>query len=97
MKINELTPQKTEIKREIQKGRPQEQPKENEQLKITQDQVQLSIKPAIENAKAKASSLPEIREEKVSQLKEQIASGNYQVSNQQIARAMVGSLLSEIA
>lgn len=56
MKINELTPQKTEIKREIQKGRPQEQPKENEQLKITQDQVQLSIKPAIENAKAKVSS-----------------------------------------
>lgn len=97
MKISELTPQKTEIKREIQKGRSQETPKENDQLKIPQDQVQISVKPAIENAKAKAASMPEVREEKVSKLKEQIASGNYQVSNQQIAKAMVNSLLFEIA
>ncbi len=98
MKINELTPQKTEIRRdkEIQRGRPQESPSGKEQIRATQDQVQISVKPAIDNARAKASAMPEVREEKVAQLREQIATGNYQVSNQQIARAMVGSLLSEI-
>ncbi|QER42502.1 flagellar biosynthesis anti-sigma factor FlgM [Thermodesulfobacterium sp. TA1] len=59
--------------------------------------VELSSKKVVENAVKKAASLPEIREEKVSQIKAQIEAGTYNVSNREIARAMVGSLLNEIA
>jgi negative regulator of flagellin synthesis FlgM len=41
--------------------------------------------------------MPEVRENKVAELKAQIESGTYQVSNRAIARAMVGTLLSEMA
>lgn len=60
------------------------------------DKVQLFTKTLIENSIRKSSSLPEIREEKVAQIKAQIQQGTYQVSNRQIARAMIGTLINEI-
>jgi negative regulator of flagellin synthesis FlgM len=61
------------------------------------DQVSLTTKRLVEEARARAKSMPEIRENKVAELKAKIESGTYQVSNRAIARAMVGTLLSEMA
>jgi len=61
------------------------------------DQVSLTTKRLVEEARARANSMPEIRENKVAELKAKIESGTYQVSNRAIARAMVGTLLSEMA
>ncbi len=64
----------------------------------TQEQVRVEFgtKRMIEGAVKKAAQMPEVREEKVAQLREQIQQGTYQVSNRQIARAMIGGLLNEI-
>jgi len=40
--------------------------------------------------------MPEIREEKVAQIKTQIKSGTYNVSNKEIACAIIGNFLKEI-
>ncbi len=61
------------------------------------DQVSLTTKRFVEEARTRAKSMPEVRENKVAELKAKIESGTYQVSNRAIARAMVGTLLSEMA
>ena len=61
------------------------------------DQVSLTTKRLVEEARTRAKSMPEVRENKVAELKAKIESGTYQVSNRAIARAMVGTLLSEMA
>jgi len=62
----------------------------------TANTVELTSQRLIENAVKKTENLPEVREEKIRQIKSQIETGKYQVSNREIARAMVGSILSEI-
>jgi len=98
MKINDLTLQKPNINREkevrSEKTTTSQKP---ETPARPEDRVQLSAKAIVENAKAKTANLPEVREEKVAQLREQIQSGTYQVSNRDLARAMIGTLLSEMA
>ncbi len=97
MKINSINPNTEVFKnKEIQKKSFLQAP-QAEKVRATQDYLKISLNAAIEEAKTKASNLPEVREEKVSKIKEQIQRGTYNVSNQQIARAMIGSLLSEIA
>jgi negative regulator of flagellin synthesis FlgM len=59
--------------------------------------VEVSSQKLIESAVQKILSMPEIREEKVAQIKAKIQSGIYNVSNQEIARAMITTLLDEIA
>jgi len=59
--------------------------------------IEVSSQKLIENAVQKILSMPEIREEKVAQIKAQIQSGTYNVSNKDIARAMIANLLNEIA
>jgi len=59
--------------------------------------VEVSSQKLIESAVQKILSMPEIREEKVAQIKAQIQSGTYNVSNQEIARAMISNLLDKIA
>ncbi len=61
------------------------------------DQVSLTSRRLVEGAITKAKSMPEVRENRVAELRARIESGTYQVSNRAIARAMVGTLLSEIA
>jgi len=61
------------------------------------DQVSLTTKRLVEEARTRAESMPEVRETKVAELKAKIESGTYQVSNRAIARAMVGTLFSEMA
>jgi len=99
MKINEITTQKPGLTKEkkirSEKGKVGV-PNEKEPVRA-EDRVRISAKTVVESAKAKASTFPEVREEKVSQLREKIQSGTYQVSNREIARAMIGTLLSELA
>lgn len=70
---------------------------EKETSQKAQDQIIITAKAVIENARSKISNFPEVREAKVSQLREQIQNGTYQISNRDIARAMIGTLFSEIA
>lgn len=100
MKINDLTLQKPGVTKEkevkTEKTERNITTKEN-QLQGSPVRVEVSTKNLVENAKTKAMSLPEVREEKVARLREQIQSGTYQVSNRELARAMIGTLLSEMA
>ncbi|MCS7150111.1 MAG: flagellar biosynthesis anti-sigma factor FlgM [Caldimicrobium sp.] len=100
MKITDITASKATFSKdkEINKEKPADiqTPKEDQSSKI-QDKVQLSLKSTIERAQRESSHLPEVREDKVAQLKERIQSGQYQVSDRDLARAMISSLISEIA
>ena len=99
MKINELTGKNIQDLRDVRK-------KENINIKVTLpageekqneiDTVKITSQRLINNAIQKASNLPEVREEKIAELENKISQGNYQVSNQQIAQAMIRNLLNEI-
>lgn len=100
MKINEILTSKTGITKEKEVRTEKNSVNnlnEKETSQKTQDQIRITAKALIENARSKASNLPEVREEKVNQLREQIQNGTYQVSNSDIARAMIGTLFSELA
>ena len=59
-----------------------------------QDQAQLSGAHALVQAlAAEASQLPEVREEKVSALRQAVESGTYQPDSQKVAGALVSTLL----
>jgi flagellar biosynthesis anti-sigma factor FlgM len=58
-------------------------------VNATQDQAEFSVDSSrIEQLKASLSSVPEVRQERVSALRQAISQGNYQVSDQQLAGAM---------
>jgi len=100
MKINDLTLQKPGVakEKEIKTGKTEGNvPTKENQLQRSPVHIEVSTKNLVENAKAKAMNFPEVREEKVAKLREQIQSGTYQVSNRELARAMIGTLLSEMA
>jgi negative regulator of flagellin synthesis FlgM len=105
MKINDMTtvnPQELKQREVRRKENPaplaQGEPVQRQEApQRVSDQVSLTTKRLVEEARAKAKSMPEVRENKVAELKAQIESGTYQVSNRAIARAMVGTLLSEMA
>lgn len=59
-----------------------------------QDQVKLSLNATIERAKEETKNLPLVRENKVRELQEKSNSGTYQVSNRDLARAMIRFLIS---
>lgn len=98
MKINELTTQKTNVKREVQRERPVEgnvNKAENQEV-APKDKVEIAFSQVVDRAVNKSKELPEIREEKVARVREAIEKGTYQVSNRDLARAMLRSLLTEI-
>ncbi len=100
MKINEIISQKPEInkEREVQREKVRAQSMSQEtNTREVKDKVELSNIQVIDQAIKKGKDLPEIREEKVEQLRQAIENGTYKVSNRDLARAMVRSLLSEIA
>jgi len=55
----------------------------NDQASLSNDAVKLS------NLSAALNNVPEIRQERVSAISQQLKNGTYSVSDQQIARAMV--------
>jgi len=105
MKINEIktiNPQEVKQKEVRRKENPAPaaqgaQAQRQEAPQRVSDQVSITTKRLVEEARTRAKSMPEVRENKVAELKAKIESGTYQVSNRAIARAMVGTLLSEMA
>ncbi len=109
MKIANLQGQKVGTKDNLGKSRVQERANvkvQNEPSRVqrraqvqttSQVKVQLNSRNMVEGAAKQISNMPEVREEKVAQIRQQIQAGNYNVSNEQIARAMIGNLLKEIA
>lgn len=100
MKINDLATSKTTIKqeREIQReGLKNEEKVSQGEKSVPRDRVEISHTKIISSALKKSETLPQVREDKVSQLKQAIAEGKYQISNKDLAQAMIRSLLSEIA
>ncbi|MGM0508341.1 MAG: flagellar biosynthesis anti-sigma factor FlgM [Fusobacteriota bacterium] len=71
----------------------------NNSVKNLQDKVTISdkaknqeVKKEVEIAKKYYDSLPEVREDRVSELKSKIQSGNYNVSDEDVANAILGRL-----
>jgi len=85
--------ERQQVRAEVRAGQAQTVQAQNQ----AQVRVEFGAKRIVEGAVKQAAKLPEVREEKVAQLREQIQQGTYQVSNRQIARAMIGNLLNEIA
>jgi len=102
MKISGITGKNIEDLKDIRETKKKEEtPKAGiirpEEKPVNQAEVvEVSSQKLIESAIQKISSLPEVREEKVSQIREKIQSGTYSISNREIARAMILNLLNEI-
>jgi negative regulator of flagellin synthesis FlgM len=59
-----------------------------------QDQAQLSINSGtVQRLQANLGQLPDVRQEKVSALRQAVASGSYQISDQQLSDAIGSELL----
>jgi len=103
MKINGIIGKNIENLKDIKEARIKEEnlkvgtTKPEEKTTNQTEVVELLSQKLVERAVKKALSMPEIREEKVAQIKAQIESGTYNVSNREIARAIIGNLLNEIA
>lgn len=63
----------------------------------SRDSVSLKIRDLVKEARAEVEKYPEIREDRVRELQEKIRAGIYQVSNRDLAKAMIRSLLNEIS
>ncbi len=102
MKINELGGRNIGDLKNIKEARKRENParpaavRQEAPARAT-EVVEFSAKNMVQNAVKKAAAMPEIREEKVAQIKAQVQAGTYNVSNREIARSMIGNLLNEIA
>ncbi len=99
MKINNVTGRDTQGVKNIRREAPARaenrvQVRENNQQA---DRVELRTRQMVENAVARTREMPEVREEKIAEVRQRIQAGNYNVSNREIARAMVGSILNEVA
>jgi len=100
----EITPKNSPIKLEPyiknlrDKGKTGTSSKQASEEIFTEDKVVLSPKAReIQEAKKLLNSLPDIREEKVAYLKEQIENGTYQINGEKIAVKMLKeSLLNEM-
>ena len=103
MKINGITGKNIENLRDIKEARIKEEnlkvgtTKPEKNITNQTEVIELSSQKLVERAVKKVLSMPEIREEKVAQIKAQIESGTYNVSNREIARAIIRNLLNEIA
>jgi negative regulator of flagellin synthesis FlgM len=62
----------------------------NDKVSLSQTSKELQL------AKNSVAEAPEIREEKVMQLKQAIADGRYEMNSEKIADKLVGTLISEI-
>ena len=107
MKINELGGKNTEEVRGARQNRREvagareaggAQVQNRVQARVrTREVVRFQARNMVENAVNRAVNIPEVREERVAQIKQQVQAGTYNVSNREIARAMIGNLLNEIA
>lgn len=63
----------------------------------TRDSVSLRIKEILKEAQSGVENYPEVREDRVRELQARIREGTYQVSNKDLARAMLRALLADIS
>ena len=80
-------------------ARPVAQAQQNPSTAVSpgQDQAQLSVdNGTIQQLKANLSQVPEVRQERVSALRQAISSGSYQVSDQQLSNAISSDLLGQV-
>ena len=61
-----------------------------------EDRVELHTQRIVEEARSRLREIPETREERIQTLRQKIQSGNYQVSPEKVARAMLSDLLRDI-
>jgi flagellar biosynthesis anti-sigma factor FlgM len=67
---------------------------QTERVNLSPDEVQLSVGgEKIQQLKAHLTGLPDMRQDRVTALKQAIDQGDYRVSDQQIAQAMSSDLL----
>ncbi len=59
--------------------------------------VEVSSQKLVERAVNRTQAMPEIREERVAEIRARVQAGTYRVSNREVARAMIANLLNEIA
>ena len=103
MRINSIAGKNIENFKNIKEARIKEEnlkvgtTKPEEKITTQREVVELLSQKLVERAIKKVLSMPEIREEKVAQIKAQIESGTYNVPNKEIARAIIRNLLNEIA
>ncbi|MCD6490643.1 MAG: flagellar biosynthesis anti-sigma factor FlgM [Thermodesulfobacterium sp.] len=103
MKINGINGKNIENLKDIKEARKREEnlkigkTKPEEKTTNQTEVVEVSSQKLVERAVNKTLSMPEVREEKVAEIREKIQSGTYRVSNREIARAMIANLLNEIA
>lgn len=103
MKVNGIIKNNIEELRNIKEARAKkenlkiERASNEEKISNQSEVVEVHSQKIIETVMKKINSMPEIREEKVKEIKEKIQSGNYNISNREIARAMIVNLLNEIA
>ncbi len=99
MRVNELTGRNAQNVRNVRRGAPErvENRARGGEVNRAADRVQLRTRQMVENAVARTREMPEVREERVAEVRARIQAGNYNVSNREIARAMIGNLLNEVA
>jgi flagellar biosynthesis anti-sigma factor FlgM len=65
-------------------------------VNLSPDQAQFSVDSGkVNQLKAGLAGIPDVRQDRVAALQQSIASGNYNVSSQQIAQAMSSDLLGK--
>lgn len=67
------------------------------QVEAPRDSVSLRIRDFVRQAMERSENFSEVREDRVRELQNRIREGNYQISNRDLARAMIRSILSEIS
>ena len=99
MKINDLKDSASQIIQSYQRGDNLNQPvdKQAAPVVVATEKVDISSRAKdIQLAKTVINSLPDIREDKVQELKTQIDQGNYKVDSGKIAEKMVRESLIDI-
>lgn len=72
-------------------------PEESKAERIRDDKVSLSnASKDMQTAKQTIASSPDIRPEKVNEIKEAVASGRYEIDAGKVAEKMIGSIISEV-
>ena len=73
------------------------QPDRSASISSGQDQAQLSVdNDTIQSLKSSLAEMPEVRQERVQALRQAVASGSYQVSDQQLSDAIRSDLLGRV-
>lgn len=100
MKVSETRNQLHELLQQQQAAEKTSQGRENRSVSgsvAPEEKVTLSERAReIQQVRQAVEALPDVREEKVDELKERIASGEYRVDGEKVAEKMIGESLLDI-